>query len=302
MVLLPLILLLIFGGGVAATLMIGRVAITAGASPIALVVVQNLLAGLVLSALCVVQRRWPPLTGRLVIFFAITSLLGIAIPYALSFLVLAQVGAAVTSLVYLLPPLLTYVFAVMAGLDRHDSVKWLALAIGVLGASLALGAGIVGVADASITTLILAVMSPTALSIGNVYRTKAWPIGIDLAAFSAGLLVVGAVWVLALAIAFDAPLSSAVASDTLGPTLINAALTAVAYLAFSKLQLVGGPVYLSQAGIVIAVAGVIGGGVLLGERPPPEALIGALIVCIALGLATWRQFGRRTSPAPTPPG
>lgn len=300
MALLPLFLLFTFGGGVALTLLIGRAAITAGASPIALVVVQNLLAGLVLFALCLVQRRWPPLTRKLVVFFAITSLLGIAIPYALSFLVLARVGAAVTSLVYLLPPLLTYVFAVMSGLDRHDGVKWLALAIGVLGASLALGTGIVGVADASITTVILAVMSPTALSIGNVYRTKAWPAGIDLGAFSAGLLVVGGLWVLALALVVDAPLASALKPDTLALTLINTALTAVAYLAFSKLQLVGGPVYLSQAGIVIAVAGVIGGSLVLGERLPVEALFGALIVCFALGLTTWRQFGRSVTRGPAP--
>lgn len=253
-----------------------------------------------LLAVSIVQGRWPPLTARLAIFFAITSLLGIAVPYALSFLVLARVGAAVTSLVYLLPPLMTYVFALMAGLDRHDAIKWLALVIGIIGAALALGAGVSGVADASIATLVLAVLSPTSLSIGNVYRTKAWPTGIDLGVFTAGLLVIGGIWILAVALLIGAPLDSTLTSETMMPTLIKSGLTAIAYLAFSKLQLIGGPVYLSQAGIVIAVAGVIGGGLVYDERLPGEAMTGALIVCFALALTTWRQFGRRASPVPTP--
>ena len=297
---LPLALLFAFGGGFASILLVGRAAVAAGGSPFALVAAQTLISGVMMLVWCRATGRWPRLTPRLAVFFIGTAALGVSIPHIISFTILPTAGAGLTSLVYLLPPLMTYVFALMAGLERADRVKWLAVILGVIGAGIALRSGLRQVADAPVITIVLAVAIPTALSVGNVYRTLAWPKGIDLMAFTAGLLTAGGLMSAGAALAVGAPLPFD-SARLVALLAVNVVLTAFSYISFARLQILGGPVYLSQAGLVIAVIGIAGGVVIYDERVPIATIVGIVMVAAALALATWRQFAPVTA-APMLPG
>ncbi len=58
---------------------------------------------------------------------------------------------------------------------------------------------------------------------------------------------------------------------------------------FFRLQHVGGPVYLSQIGYVVAAVGLVTGTIWLGESYAPATWAGAGVVVIGVALVTLAQ-------------
>jgi drug/metabolite transporter (DMT)-like permease len=135
----------------------------------------------------------------------------------------------------------------------------------------------------------IALVIPVSLACGNIYRTVDWPkeatplelaVGSNLAA--ALILLVG--------IALLPGLSSVgTLADVPFVTLAQIAASALMFAVFFRLQVVGGPVYLSQIGYVAAAIGLFSGTLFLGERYGLLTWLGAVVIAVGVIVTTRAQ-------------
>ena len=133
--------------------------------------------------------------------------------------------------------------------------------------------------------IIVALLIPIFLGLGNVYRTLAWPEGASphgLAAYT-NLAAVPFLLLIFIFTGFDlAPLFSLG-----GLVTLQILVSTIMFLMFFQLQQVGGPTYLSQIGYVAAAVGLFIGAVFLGEIYPKSVWIGAGVVALGIAVSTW---------------
>jgi drug/metabolite transporter (DMT)-like permease len=75
-------------------------------------------------------------------------------------------------------------------------------------------------------------------------------------------------------------------------SLLQAASSAAMFAFFFRLQVVGGPVYLSQIGYVAAAVGLASGSLLLGESYGALTWLGAGVVAAGVVMTTIAQVKR----------
>lgn len=283
--------LLGFGFAIAGVLSGGKVVMAqTGLSPLLLASLQYLLAG---AALLVLLR--PPLAlwrkaQRHWVFYMICAIGGIAFPQVVVFLVVPHLGAGVTAMMYLFPPLLTYGFALGFAMERFDGLGLGGLLLGLLGGALLFwGQGL----DAGGAQLWLAVafLAPLSQAAGNIYRSKFWPADMPTGMFTAVILVFAGVLPLVISLMLPgASTLGALAPKHWGIIAASSAASGAGYFLFFYLQRRTGPVYVSQGGYVIAAFGILSGALLFGERLPGLAIIGAASVCCGIALYTLRML------------
>jgi drug/metabolite transporter (DMT)-like permease len=72
-------------------------------------------------------------------------------------------------------------------------------------------------------------------------------------------------------------------------TLAQIAASALMFAVFFRLQVVGGPVYLSQIGYVAAAIGLFSGTLFLGERYGLLTWLGAVVIAVGVIVTTRAQ-------------
>lgn len=222
-------------------------------------------------------------------YFLVSGLTAIAIPNAVAFLVVAQVGSGLTSTLYALPSLITYALSVMIRLDRVSVLRLAGLLLGVLGCLRILVPDNNGISGDALPWMLLGLLVPLSLAIGNVYRTVAWPMGAGARELAPGMLLSGALLVGVVLVASGRAGDVLVSGWEVAPVLVaQAVLSALAYLGFFELQRRSSPVFLSQIGFVIAPAGLLLGYLFFGERFGLEIWLGVGVLMAGVLLANWK--------------
>lgn len=222
-------------------------------------------------------------------YFLVSGLTAIAIPNAVAFLVVAQVGSGLTSTLYALPSLITYALSVMIRLDRVSMLRLTGLLLGVLGCLRILVPDSNGISVDALPWMLLGLLVPLSLAISNVYRTVAWPVGAGARDLAPGMLLSGALLVGVVLVASGRAGDVLVPGWEVVPVLaVQAVLSALAYLGFFELQRRSSPVFLSQIGFVIAPAGLLLGYLFFGERFGLEIWLGVGVLMAGVLLANWK--------------
>lgn len=280
---LPLLLLLAVGGILGGVAPIAKAAVTAGVPPATYVFWMALTAGVVLAGLAV--ARGQPLRRRHLRYALVSGLVSLALPNLLVTMVVAPLGAGPTALVFTLPPLLTLGLAAALRIETLGPRRIAGVLLGLAGAATLVLArfGFAGAAEAGWMALALAI--PVSLAVGNVYRTLAWPQGAQPLTLAAGLMLAAALWLLPVAL-----WQGILTHVEHWSIWTQAALMALSYVLFFRLQRAAGPVYLSQIGYVGAAVGLVVGVTVYGEHPGWGAAVG--VALIALGVV----LGQRRAP------
>lgn len=284
---LAYLLLMAVGCLIALMLPLARMAMDAGMTPLAYAFWQALGGG----ALLWLWNRPKPgsLPSGRYRYFLVSGLTAIAIPNTIAFLVVAEVGSGLTSTLYALPSLITYALTVMLRLDRISVLRLAGLMLGVLGCLRILVPDRHGISVEALPWMLLGLLVPLSLAIGNVYRTVAWPVGAGARDLAPGMLLSGALLVALVLGASGRAGTILVPGWEAVPVLaIQAVLSALAYLGFFELQRRSSPVFLSQLGFVIAPAGLLLGYVFFGERFGLEIWLGVGILMAGVLLANWK--------------
>ncbi|WP_447893912.1 EamA family transporter [Vreelandella sp. GE22] len=241
-------------------------------------------AALILLALAAARGRLPPVNARTLEYYTVSALVGVAGSNLLFFSAIAHIGAGFVALVITLPPLLTYLGALLLKMERFQPSRGLGV-LSALAGAIVLAAHKVAAPDADVHWILLALLGPVLLAIGNIYRTLRWPAGVSGQALAPGMLV--AAVVLLLGVGFLPGFSLAV--PHLRPGLValmalQACVFAGQFLLLFLLQKTGGPVMLSLLGSVGALFGVPVAIFLQGESVPQGLLPGALLIGAGIAL------------------
>ncbi|WP_375176577.1 DMT family transporter [Marinobacter mobilis] len=283
------LLLLVVGSLIALMLPLAKVAMAAGMSALGYAFWQALGGGLLLCLWSTRGATGLPLrrTWR---YFLVSGLTAIAIPNALAFIVVGHVGSGLTATLYALPSLITYALALAMRMESLSPLRVSGLLLGVVGCVRILLPDTDGVGSGALPWLLLGLLVPLSLAIGNVYRTVAWPEGASPKQLAPGMLLSGAL-VLLVVLVFTGQIHQALAPgwEVAWVLAVQAAVSALTYRGFFELQRRSSPVFLSQLGFVIAPMGLVLAFLIFGEHFGWQVWLGVGVVMAGVVLANWRR-------------
>ena len=264
---------------------------TVGLTPLAFVFWSITGAALLLLALAVFRRQLPPITKPSIEYYLVAALVSVAGSNLIFFSAIPQVGASFVALVITLPPLLTYVGALLLKMERFDPIRALGVLAALAGAAV-LAANKLSTPNASVFWILVALCGPVLLAIGNLYRTLRWPTGASPSALAPGMLVAASLQLgvfsllpnFSLALPSQDPLALTVSIALIG---LQAFIFAAQFQLLFVLQKAGGPVLLSLLGSTAAVFAVPIAIFLQGEPPPEGLALGALLIALGVAFVTW---------------
>ncbi|QTF93485.1 DMT family transporter [Halomonas sp. BM-2019] len=281
--------LLLVGTFLALSLVVAKLADEAGAPRLTFLMAAMAGASLVLGTIGALQRQPMAFNRRTLEYAAVAGAL-FAVPNALAFLAVRHVGAGFISLSFAFPILITWVLAVWLSLERLRALRLLGVLLGLSGGLVLAMAKAGGAGDAQGWVLLVLAM-PLVIALGNIYRTLRWPEGSSPVFLAALMMLGGAVTLVPFALLFEPGQLGALITtgDALRLLLVEVAVFSVLYLFYFVLQKLAGPVYLSQIGMVAALVGTLIAVLALGEAPPPNLGLAALLV--ALGTVLFHRGG-----------
>jgi drug/metabolite transporter (DMT)-like permease len=181
-----------------------------------------------------------------------------------------RIGASLLSIVYTLPPMLTYLFALGIGMERRSLIRAAGIGLGLAGALLIVLPENSLPAPELYGWMALAFSIPVIVAVGNIYRQLDWPTGAGALPLASGMLLAAAVELVPVIIITGDwywPLALATVGDW--TLLIQMAATALSFILYFELQRRAGVVYFSQIGYVVTLSGVLIGMIAFGERLSP---------------------------------
>jgi drug/metabolite transporter (DMT)-like permease len=287
----PLFLLLGTGAGLAMITPLGKLALQAGINPF-------LWAGLIALAPCLVlfwfvpKQHVPWSNPALWRYGIIGGVLANFIPSTVLLFAIPHIGSGLAGLMFALSPVVTAGLSVLLRVRPPNGPLLVAVAMGFVGAIFVVAGRNALTLPSAPQWLLLALLVPVSLAIGNVYRTAKWPEGAS--PIQIGVVVNSSVVPLFAGLAFwhgggFLPLwqhPGLVLAQWLA-ALINVGL-------FFRLQWISGPTYLSQIGYVAASVSLAIGALFLHETYPWQVWLGAALIIGGIGASAAEMFNRST--------
>lgn len=236
-------------------------------------------------------------------FFLVTGLLAIVIPSTAIYWAAAAVPAGVLSMLVTTAPMLTYGLALATGIERKSPLRAAGIALGFVAVALIVlpEGSLPGRASAG--WVLIGLIAPVCYAASNLFIAHFRPPGTGSAALAAGMLGTSALVGLPLVLATGSgylPGNPWRAVDI--AVLTIPVITGVAHIFVFKLIHMAGPVYFSQVGYFVTLAGIVWGMVLFGERPGPWIWAALALMFAGLALVNLRREAAVTRAAPDSEG
>lgn len=285
--LIPVLCLIVGGGLTGISTNLAKFAGEVGLTPLAFLFWSITGAALILFSYALFRHELPPLSQPTLSYYLVAALVSVAGSNLIFFSAIPHVGAGFVALIISLPPLLTYLAAIILKIERFTKLRALGVVAALAGAGV-LAARKFAAPDASVFWIGLALCGPVLLAIGNIYRTLYWPDNLSPSALVPGMLIAASVL---LGLVSLMPHFSLAVPMTeilpLGLIAVQAFVFAGQFLLLFLLQKTGGPVLLSLLGSVGAVVGVPVAIFLQGESPPEGLFLGASLIALGVVLVTY---------------
>ena len=241
-------------------------------------------AAFILLIVAALRSNLPPVTGRTLEYYLVSAFVGVAGSNLIFFSAIPHIGAGFVALVITLPPLLTYMGALILRLERFQIMRAMGVMSALAGA-ITLATHKLSAPDADYVWILLALAGPVLLAIGNLYRTLRWPAGVSGNALAPGMLIAAAALLFSVGLLPGFSLSVPTGQNLVFLLIaIQAVIFAGQFLLLFLLQKTGGPVLLSLLGSVGAVIGVPVAILLQGEAAPEGLLPGSLLIGAGIAL------------------
>jgi len=284
---IPLICLLAGGILIGVSTNLAKYANVIDLAPLAFLFWSITGAAIILFIIAFVRNELPPLNKRSFEYYLVAALVSVAGSNLIFFSAIPHVGAGFVALIIALPPLLTYLGALVLRIERFNILRATGVVAALLGVGV-LAARKFSTPDASVFWILLALCGPVLLAIGNLYRTLRWPDDASPSSLAPGMLIAAAILlgIVSMLPSFSVtvPLTE---SKPLWLIAIQALIFAGQFLLLFLLQKTGGPVLLSLLGAVGAIVGVPVAIFLQGEAPPEGLLLGGSLIALGVALVTW---------------
>jgi drug/metabolite transporter (DMT)-like permease len=284
----PAALLLLLGCNWGFTFSLAKIGAEGGVPPIGYALWQAAGASAILFAISWARGHWPAITPRHLRYYAVSGVVGIAIPNVNIITVVGHLPVGVVTILVTLAPLVTWVLARISGQEPANRRRAIGTLVGFCGALL------IVLPRASLPSpdmagwVLVGLITPTFYAIANVYVARARPPGAHSLTLAA--MMNGAVALIL------APLAVATGSFyPLWPPFLAAdyailghmAAASLGSLVFFEIMRMAGPVFLSQVGYIVTITGLMWGIALFGERHSAWIWAALAIVLVGLALVTW---------------
>jgi len=288
--LVPLLLLMATGSLLGLSMILAKLAIGAGLSPLSFLTWSVAGAALALTAINFSSGNVCAINRRNVEYFVLAALLSVALPNLIFFSAIPHVGASFAALGVAFPPLYTYVGALLFRMERFHASRAAGVVLALSGA-VYLAVLKLNVPDAPTIWIAATLFAPVILAAGNIYRSLRWPPGAKPDQLAPGMLAAGAFMLAGISLASGTPLALSLDNGfALLLLVLQAGAFCIQFILYFMLQQRGGPIFLSLMGSVAALVGVPLAMVFLSESAPPGLLIGGAL--IAAGIALVSATGR----------
>jgi drug/metabolite transporter (DMT)-like permease len=255
---------LLFAAGIlyGLTFSLTRMATTEGVPFLAFLFWQTFGAAALTLFFCL-ARREPPIFGRLHLrAYLVIALSGLLTPFGVFAFVAPKLPAGVVSMTISLAPTMTLLFALGLKMERFNLWRLAGVLLGIAGVLLVIVPKTSLPSPDMAAWVVLALAGPVGLAFGNIAVVKLRPPGTASHRFTAGILCVGSLLLLPVALGvhgvwlFDGPFGT-------GHVALLATIPVIAVLWFLAMELAAltGSVFLSLFDYVATLAGV-GWGIL----------------------------------------
>jgi len=272
------------------TFSLARIAAEAGAHPIGLAFWQAAGGALVLLPVCLYRKALPRINWQNCKRFLVIALAGTAVPGTLLFYAASRVPSGILAITVSLIPMLTYVFALILGIDNYANRRFIGIVLG-FGAILLLSLPDSSLPDPGMVKwMLLALLASVFYTIENIYVDISIPQGTDLVALLAGGLCVAALLL--------APIASSQAAFVMlqypfteveWAIIAMAFVSSTAYTLFLYIVKKSGSVFASLVGYVITLAGVFWGMLFFGESHSIWVWAALATMLVGMAMVTPRE-------------
>lgn len=277
------LLLLLAGLLLSISTNLAKVAQDIGFTPLAYLVWSLAGASFLLTTISYLRGQSTELNRHTIEYFIVSGFLTTAATNLIFFSAVGHMGVSFVALMMALPPLLTYVGALLLHMERFCWWRMIGVCLALIGTVF-----LVIQKWTSPNTdplwLVITIAGPILLAIGNLYRTRRWPPGASAESLAPGMLLSALAMLLIFSLlpsqSLNIPSKNINAIALLG---VQAVAFAGQFLLLFALQKLGGPVLLSLMGGVSAMFGVPIAVILLDEPLLPVFFVSALFV--AAGIA-----------------
>lgn len=282
-ILLLLVLGFIWGSGYT----LAKFAMTNGVPPLGYAFWQSLGPALLLTLICILNKKsslfhpvyWP--------YFLICGLVGIAIPNTNIYFISSHIPAGLLAVLVNTVPLLVYPLAILSGQEKTDLWRFLALILGMAGIVLIVGISTTGLYSG---WTLLAMLSPLSFALCSLYIGAKQPQKINALQAASGMLLAASLLLIPLVISQNSFYSLARPFTLVKQIiLLEIVLSSLGYLLFFILIRLAGPVFYSLIGGVVALTGLFWGYMVFDETPTTSQTLAIALVICAIFLLSWRQ-------------
>jgi drug/metabolite transporter (DMT)-like permease len=292
----PLVMLLVLGAVWGGNPAFSKALVTDGLSPAAVVFWQTFIAGLLLSVVCLVRGIRIPLTRRAIIYYCVIGVVGIDVAYMTLVFVVRHVPAGYASVVVLLSPILTYIFAILLRLEGINPVRAIGITVGFIGAGLLVFPQGSLPSPELLPIALIAFITPAGYAMANVYSEWGRPAGADNVALATATMFAAATGAGVVGVVDGTFHPIWMEPGTRELILVAyAAATATAFLLFYQIVTRAGSVYLGQVGYLVTLFGVGWGVLFFSETTTVWLWIAILVVGAGVAMV---NLGKR-KPAPS---
>lgn len=266
---------------------LAKYAMTHGVPPLGYAFWQALGPALLLSFICLFRKENQVFKRKHWPYFLVCGFIGIAIPNTNMYFIASHLPAGLLAVLVNTVPLVVYPLALLAGLEKVDGWRIVALLIGMLGIGLIIHPDTAGILS---FWSLLALISPLAFAACSIYIARFQPDKLSSVEAASGMLFAASLLLTPLVISQEAfyPLTPPYTLPK-QVVLLEIGLSSLGYFIFFKLIRLAGPVFYSLTGGMVALTGLLWGYLLFSEKPSPIQGMAVFCVITAIFLLSWRQ-------------
>ena len=268
---------------------VNKLAAGDGVPPLAYGFWQSFGGGLVLWIALTLRGDRMGLSRTHLISYLAVGALGIGLPMSLLTYVAPRLPAGLLTIVLAWSPPLTFLFSVVARLERFRVLGLLGLAFGFAGVLVIIGPGMSASAPGAWAWFLLALIAPVLFACANVIAALFRPPVSSSLSMAAGVLLGSSVVVLPIMVAAG---QSWVPADFAGPgamaVLMAIGINAVFVVLFFEIIRIAGPTFFAQFNYLAVLAGVAWSMLVFGERPSLQFFIAMLLMFLGVFLSAAR--------------
>ena len=289
-------LALMMAGGIIGPLrfVLNKIAVEGGVPPFAFAFWPMLFAGILLLLVALLRGETPSLKITYLRAYLSVGIFALGAPMAVLTFLADKLPQGLISMVVILAPTMTYLFAILLRVDRLRALSSAGMAVGIGGILVIVLPDVSLPERAMVWWLLLALLAPVLLGLGNVLTALVRPPMMPPTVLAAGmLLTAAALLVPIMALSGQFYLFDGAAPGVNWNFLYATLLNAVFYVSVLEVIRLAGPVFFSQINYLAVAAGFGWGMILFGERYSLYVWCGTALMAAAIGYRRTYAFGGR---------